>query len=98
MASCFVSVNPTVKLDWQTMIQSTGISALGNRLKFEERFLAISRPTGYTFEQCLPSPKSFFQHADAPDDRSFWLSILSKLADPVLENLSRGELEEEYAG
>lgn len=32
------------------------------------------------------------------DDREVWCEILYKIAEPVLKNMSRGELQKKYAG
>lgn len=38
------------------------------------------------------------QVASGREDRAYWISILSQVSDPLLNNMSKGELRKKHAG
>lgn len=64
-----------------------------NRREFFKSVAAVSIASVAGISPGFASTDTTGQSANQTDDRGFWINVLSQLASPVLENLSRRELK-----
>ncbi len=69
------------------------LPAVGRRASRRKFFKSVAALGVVGFAGGMPAAENLAVPAPAPDDRSYWLAVMEKIAAPVLENLSRRELK-----